>query len=378
MDAIDSLSSVSRPSPLQLYQQLLQPSSPLMNPQMLAPMMFMAMLGQYLQSLMPMFPQAPKMPQDGPWPRDPQDETPKTQHKPNTQPRHTEHKDPTEQTERTEHKEPKKGGEHRETPETKGTERTEHTAPPPAPTSSKPSGKTEATGRPDGVVPPNQGVVEVNKPIYVSADKPFDGGGKLYRAGSGLNGGGTAETQLPIFILGPGAKLENVQFEGGDGIHLLGDATLNKVHGVHGGPDDMITVDGPGNKAHDAKLAGIPLDSIPSKGPANVTITNSSFHHSHDKVVQVNGDANVTLDRVHAEDVGQLLVTLGGQDIKANVTVKNSSFEKVRSHLVRLDSRDSTLDISGVDTDNGRIQVMMGTPSNARGATVVMPSTSAA
>lgn len=358
MDAIDSLSSIARPSPLQLYQQLLQPNSPLANPQMLAPMMFMAMLGQFVQSLMPLFPQAPKMPQDGPWPRDPQDETPKTQHKPGTQPKHTE---------RTQHKHP-----------TEPTERTEHTAPPPAPEPSKPSVKTEATGRPDGVVPPNQGVVEVNKPIYVSADKPFDGGGKLYRAGSGLNGGGTAETQLPIFILAPGAKLENVQFEGGDGIHLLGDATLNKVHGVHGGPDDMITVDGPGNKASDAKLAGIPLDSIPSKGPANVTITNSSFHHSHDKVVQVNGDANVTLDRVHAEDVGQLLVTLGGQDIKANVTVKNSSFEKVRSHLVRLDSRDSTLDISGVHTDNGRIQVMMSTPSNARGATMVMPSTSPA
>lgn len=229
--------------------------------------------------------------------------------------------------------------------------------------------------RPAGdVLPPNTGVEEVNKPIIVKAGTTYDGKNQLFRAGPGLNGGGTAETQEPVFILEPGAKLKNVQFEGGDGIHLLGDATLDNIHAVHGGPDDMITIDGPENKAHDAQLAGISLSSIPNR-PANVEITNSSFRHSHDKAIQVNGDANIKLKGIYAEDVGQLLVTRGGYPITAHVSLEDATIKGLRSHLIRLDSRNSTLDISNVKTDNGRIQVMMGDPSKVKGATTVMPST---
>lgn len=229
------------------------------------------------------------------------------------------------------------------------------------------------------VLPPHKGVVEVNKPIIVGPNEVFDGKNQLFKAGPGLNGGGTAETQEPVFILAPGAQLKNVQFEGGDGIHLLGDAKLDNVHAVHGGPDDMVTIDGPGNKAHDAQLAGIPLSEIPSNKPANVEIQNSSFRHSHDKAIQVNGDANIKLKGVYAEDVGQLLVTLGGAPITAHVSIEDSEIKDLRSHLFRLDSHNSTLDIaSDVKTDNGQIQVMMGDPSKASGATRVMASTARA
>jgi len=247
-----------------------------------------------------------------------------------------------------------------------------------------------APGKPDGssavstsspatsVLPPHRGEVVVNKPIVVGPGETFDGKGQLFTAGPGLNGN-SAETYQPVFILGPGATLKNVQFQGGDGVHLLGDAKIDNVHAVHGGPDDMITIDGPGNRAHDAQLAGISPDSIPGNRPAEVEIRNSSFRHSHDKAIQVNGDANVKLSGVYAQDVGQLLVTLGGQPIKANVSIDDSQFSGVRSHLVRLDDRDSTLRIgSNVSTDTGRLQVMMGTPANAEGATVVMPSSSPA
>lgn len=228
------------------------------------------------------------------------------------------------------------------------------------------------------VLPPNTGVVNVNEPIIVGPNEVFDGKNKLFKAGPGLNGGGTAETQDPVFILGPGAQLKNVQFEGGDGVHLLGDAKLDNVHAVHGGPDDMITIDGPGNKQRDAKLAGIPLSEIPNR-PANVEIQNSSFRHSHDKAIQVNGDANIKLKGIYAEDVGQLLVTLGGQPITAHVSIEDSNIKDLRSHLFRLDSHNSTLDIApDVKTDNGVIQVMMGDPGNASGATRVAPSTSRA
>ncbi len=246
-------------------------------------------------------------------------------------------------------------------------------ATPHAPTSpTSPTSSSHATS----VQPTHSGEVAVNKPIVVGAGETFDGRNQLFTAGSGLSGN-SAETYQPVFILGPGATLKNVQFQGGDGIHLLGDAKIDNVHAVHGGPDDMITIDGPGNRARDAQLAGISPGSIPSR-PAEVEITNSSFRHSHDKAIQVNGDANVKLRGVHADDVGQLLVTLGGQPIKAHVSIEDSHFSGVRSHLVRLDDRASTLDIGrNVSTDTGRIQVMMGSPGNASGATVVMPSTDA-
>lgn len=256
-------------------------------------------------------------------------------------------------------------------------------APAPAPSVGAPAkpddaGPVSSSTPATSVLPPHRGEVVVNKPIVVGPGETFDGKNQLFTAGSGLSGN-SAETYQPVFILGPGATLKNVQFKGGDGVHLLGDAKIDNVHAVQGGPDDMITIDGPGNRAHDAQLAGISPASIPNDRPAEVEIRNSSFRHSHDKAIQVNGDANVKLSGVYAEDVGQLLVTLGGQPIKANVSIDDSQFSGVRSHLVRLDDRDSTLRLGpNVSTDSGRLQVMMGTPANASGATVVMPSSSPA
>ena len=238
-----------------------------------------------------------------------------------------------------------------------------------------------ASSRPGPVLPPHTGEVEVNKPIIVGPGETFDGKNQLFRAGRGLNGGGTAESQDPMFIVAPGGTIKNVQFDGrnggqllGDGIHLMGNAKVDNVHGVHGGPDDMITIDGPGNRARDAHLAGIDPKSIPS-GPATVEITNSSFRHSHDKAIQINGDANLKMKGIYADDVGQLAVTLGGKPITANVSIEDSTLNGVRSHTFRFDSRNSTLDIKNVETDNSRIQMMAGDPSKVSGATTVMAST---
>lgn len=237
-----------------------------------------------------------------------------------------------------------------------------------------------ASSRPGAVLPKPAGEVEVNKPIVVGPGEVFDGKNQLFRAGQGLDGGGP-EKQEPMFIVAPGGTIRNVQFDGrnggkllGDGIHLMGDAKVDNVHAVHGGPDDMITIDGPGNRARDAYLAGIDASSIPSR-PANVEITNSSFRHAHDKAIQLNGDANLKLKGIQAEDVGQLAVTMGGKPITANVSIEDATLNGVRSHVFRFDSRNSSVDIRNVETDNGRIQVMAGDPGKVSGATTVMAST---
>ena len=242
---------------------------------------------------------------------------------------------------------------------------------------------TNKINRTEAVVPASKGEVEVNKPIIVGPGEVYDGKDQLFRAGKGLNGSGSAEGQDPMFIVAPGGTIKNVQIDSrgqdgklyGDGIHLMGDAKVDNVHVRHGGPDDMITIDGPGNRARDAYLAKLDSNSIKTDGPANVEITNSSFHHAHDKVIQVNGDANVKMKNIQADDVNQLLVTMGGKPITAHVEVEDSSLKGVRSHTVRLDSRNSSVEFKNVDTDSGQVQVMAGDPGKVSGATKVVAST---
>ena len=218
------------------------------------------------------------------------------------------------------------------------------------------------------------GVEQVNKPIIVKAGTTFDGQGKLFNAGSGLNGGGTAETQLPMFILEPGASIKNLQFKGGDGIHLLGDAKLDNVHGLQTG-DDFVTVDGAENKAVDAQRAGISAKDLPS-GPAKVEITNSSFQNSHDKAIQINGDVDLKLNGIYADNIGQLAVTRGGYPITANVELSDATLQNIKAFTFRFDSKHSTVNISNTDVDGGKtpVNVMAGDPSKIKGADSVRQS----
>ncbi|AVS75084.1 pectate lyase [Paracidovorax cattleyae] len=218
------------------------------------------------------------------------------------------------------------------------------------------------------------GTVEVDKPIVVKAGQTFDGQGRLFSAGPGLNGGGTAETHLPIFILEPGASVKNLQFKGGDGIHLLGDAKLDNVHGLQT-DDDFITVDGTENRAVDAQRAGDSAKSI-SPGPARVEITNSSFQNSHDKAIQINGDVDLKLRGIYADQIGQLAVTRGGYPITAHVDIADSTAQNLKSFLFRFDSRQSTLHIANTDVDGGRtpVNVMEGNPANVQGTHSVRQS----
>ncbi|GKT19172.1 pectate lyase [Acidovorax sp. SUPP2522] len=245
-------------------------------------------------------------------------------------------------------------------------------APTPAPSPSTNSAITKPPANMKVAEP--TGVEEVNKPIIVKAGTTYDGQGKLFNAGAGLNGGGTAETQLPMFILEPGASIKNLQFKGGDGIHLLGDAKLDNVHGLQTG-DDFVTVDGAENKAVDAQRAGISAKDLPS-GPAQVEITNSSFQNSHDKAIQINGDVNLKLQGIYADNIGQLAVTRGGYPITANVDISDSTLQNLKAFTFRFDSKHSTINISNTDVDGGKtpVNVMAGDPSKVHGAGSVRQS----
>ncbi|CAH0446640.1 hypothetical protein LMG10661_02706 [Ralstonia syzygii subsp. syzygii] len=202
-----------------------------------------------------------------------------------------------------------------------------------------------------GVKPPEPtGVVDVSKPIVVKAGETFDGGGKYYRPTKEMGDGSQNEHQQPVFILEPGAKLKNVQYSGADGIHLLGDAKLDRVVNRQVG-EDVITIDGPKNRAHDAKIAGIDPNSIPDR-PANVEITNSAFYGGKDKIIQDNRSANVTLDGVYVNGAGKVFRTNGGDtQMGTNVNIRNSTFLNVAEVVFRSDSKNSSVSFSNVNSD---------------------------
>lgn len=202
-----------------------------------------------------------------------------------------------------------------------------------------------------GVKPPEPtGVVDVSKPIVVKAGETFDGGGKYYRPTKEMGDGSQGEHQQPVFILEPGAKLKNVQYSGADGIHLLGDAKLDRVVNRQVG-EDAITIDGPKNRAHDAKIAGIDPNSIPDR-PANVEITNSAFYGGKDKIIQGNRSANVTLDGVYVNGAGKVFRTNGGDtQMSTNVNIRNSTFLNVAEAVFRSDSKNSSVSFSNVNSD---------------------------
>lgn len=204
-----------------------------------------------------------------------------------------------------------------------------------------------------------KGTQVVDKPIVVKPGETFDGKGVYFKPSSAMGDGSQNEHQKPIFILGEGATLKNVQYSGGDGIHLLGSARLDNVVNRQVG-EDAITIDGEKNRAHDARIAG--LDATKSNGPANVEILNSSFYHGRDKIIQDNGNANVTLRGVTVDGAGKVFRTNGGQPITSNVTIADSTFKNVKEAIFRTDSQTSKLHLQG-HIDTGDLRTVALTPN---------------
>lgn len=231
-----------------------------------------------------------------------------------------------------------------------------------------------SAGRPVARTAPPEptAVVDVNKTIIVHAGETFDGGGKYYRPTKALGDGGVSETQLPVFIVESGGSLKNVQYSGADGIHLMGDAKLDNVVNRDVG-EDAITIDGADNRAVDAQRAGVAATALGR--PAQVEITNSSFFHAHDKVIQTNGDANVKLKGIQASDVGQLMVTSGGKPITAHVDFEDSVLRDVKYDVFRFDSHTSSVNFKNDDTGHAGLEAMMGDTRKATGAASVRQST---
>ncbi|MZI94884.1 hypothetical protein F9817_17040 [Vibrio sp. CAIM 722] len=196
---------------------------------------------------------------------------------------------------------------------------------------------SQTTG--SSVVPPkassNPNVV--NDTIVVKAGETFDGKGQTFTAGSALGDGGQSESQKPIFQLEDGASLKNVVIgdNGADGVHVYGDAKIDNVHWTNVGEDALTIKPSENGKTH------------------NVEITNSSAQHAHDKIFQMNDNANIKIDNFTADDFGNFLISNNHQQGKWNIDLSNMSLKNGNYSVVNSFNKEgTTVNLDNISMDN--------------------------
>ncbi|MDC8748207.1 pectate lyase [Xanthomonas campestris] len=205
-----------------------------------------------------------------------------------------------------------------------------------------------------------------NKTIVVHKGEVFDGKGQLYTGGPGLGDGSQNEHQQPLFVVEDGGSLCNVRMGGtGDGVHFM--ASGKMVNCVNEDvSEDAVTIDGQGNRAHDAGIAGC---SPEVSGRPKVEIINCTFKNAADKVVQDNGAADVVMSGDTVEGAGKVFRTNGGQaDIDTHLQVENCEFNQVKEAVFRTDAPGATVTLANLKTD-APDEVIAPDASQATGAT---------
>jgi hypothetical protein len=218
---------------------------------------------------------------------------------------------------------------------------------------SKPTGQPESTaptgaGKPSSQVdgpPPMNGEKIVNQTIVVKAGETFDGKGMHFKAGPALGDGGQGESQKPVFVLEPGAKLKNVQLSGADGIHTKGDATLDNVWWRDVGEDAMTM-----------------------KGEGKVTVNGGGAFNASDKVFQLNHGGSFTLNNFTADTFSKGIRTNGGKDFPIDITVKNSTFRNGEEAVVRSDATQARIKLEGNTIENTKYDVIAPKAAEVEGA----------
>lgn len=199
--------------------------------------------------------------------------------------------------------------------------------PPPKPPATEPNAPSRPTAEP-GEIPPATGTVIVDKPIVVKAGETFDGGGKLFKAGSAIGDGSQNENQKPVFVLEPGATLKNVQVDGGDGVHTRGDATLKDVWWKNVGEDAMTM-----------------------KGPGNVKVIGGGAYDAADKVFQINAPGSLSIEGFTADTFGKAVRTNGGKEFPIDISIKDSTFRNGEEAIVRTDAKQARIQLDNVRHD---------------------------
>ncbi|MCH5548825.1 pectate lyase [Pseudomonas syringae pv. syringae] len=172
----------------------------------------------------------------------------------------------------------------------------------------------------------------VKDTIKVGAGQVYDGHGATFTADKSMGTGDQDEHQKPLFELAEGAVLKNVN---------LGENEADGVH-VNAKNSEQVTID----NVH-AQNVGEDMITVKGEGGAKVTnlnITNSSANGADDKVIQLNADTHLKVDGFKATDFGTLVRTNGGKQFDdMSVELNGVDATHGKFALVKSDSDDLKL-----------------------------------
>ena len=172
----------------------------------------------------------------------------------------------------------------------------------------------------------------VRDTIKVGADQVYDGHGATFTADKSMGTGDQDEHQKPLFELAEGAVLKNVN---------LGENEADGIH-VNAKNSEQVTID----NVH-AQNVGEDMITVKGEGGAKVTnlnITNSSANGADDKVIQLNADTHLKVDGFKATDFGTLVRTNGGKQFDdMSVELNGVDATHGKFALVKSDSDDLKL-----------------------------------
>jgi len=174
----------------------------------------------------------------------------------------------------------------------------------------------------------------VKDTIKVGAGQVFDGHGATFTADKSMGTGNQDEHQKPLFELAEGAVLKNVN---------LGENEADGIH-VNAKNSEQVTID----NVH-AQNVGEDMITVKGEGGAKVTnlnITNSSANGADDKVIQLNADTHLKVDGFKATDFGTLVRTNGGKQFD-----------------------DMSVELNGVDATHGKFALVKSDSDNLKLAT---------
>jgi hypothetical protein len=157
----------------------------------------------------------------------------------------------------------------------------------------------------------------IEAPILVPEGVIYDGGGQTIRPSIPGCDGSQGESQPPVFILVPGAGVKNVTIEppACDGIHMLGDNTLENIEWTDVGEDAA---------------------SVRSYFPGgSIDITGGSARSADDKVFQFNAPVQVTITDFTATDISKLIRQNGGEDFEMSVHLVDVNVSDCGEAVVR-------------------------------------------
>ncbi|WP_440093114.1 pectate lyase [Pseudomonas syringae] len=201
-------------------------------------------------------------------------------------------------------------------------------------------GRTSGTGSVSDTAGSTEQAGKINvvrDTIKVGAGEVFDGHGATYTADKSMGNGDQSENQKAMFELAEGATLKNVN---------LGE---NEVDGIHVKAKNAqeVTID----NVH-AQNVGEDMITVKGEGGAAVTnlnIKNSSAKGADDKVVQLNANTHLKIDGFKADEFGTL-VRPNGKTNFSDMSIELNDVEANHGKfaLVKSDSENLKLTTSNI------------------------------